>query len=100
MNSDINYSNGAVPIMPKAKSKKTTKNVKPSKKVDTLLKKQILLEQQVEFYKKHSNAKTLIIIFILLVLVLMWLYISQFGNSWLSETKMFFLSKGIVQAGF
>ena len=101
MNSNINYSNGAVPIMPKAKSKskKTTKKAKANQKVDTLLKKQILLEQQVEFYKKHSNAKNLIIIFILLVLVLMLLYINQFGNSWLSETKMFFLSKGVVQAG-
>lgn len=77
--------------MPKAKA---------NKKVDSLLKKQILLEEQIKFYKKHSNAKTLIIIFILLVLVLMWLYISQFGDSWLSGTKMFFLSKGIVQAGF
>lgn len=77
--------------MPKAKA---------NKKVDSLLKRQILLEEQIKFYKKHSNAKTLIIIFILLVLILMWLYIVRFGDTWISGSRIFFLSKGMVQAGF
>lgn len=88
--------------MPKTSKKtKNTSNskAKSNKKVESLLNKQILLKEQVEFYKKHSSAKNLIIIFILLVLILMWLYISDFGNPWISELKLLFLNKGLVQAG-
>ena len=100
MNLDTNYSNGAAPIMPKAKSKtkKTNKKATAKQTQQSLLTKKILLEEQVEFYKKHSKAKTLIIIFILLVLVLMWLYLSDYGNAWLGELRLLFFENGIVQA--
>lgn len=85
--------------MPKTKNKKTTKKNKSTQKLDSLLKRQIFLEQQAEFYKKHSNAKTLIIIFILLVLVWMLLYLNSFGNAWLGELRLLFMENGLAQAG-
>lgn len=90
--------------MPKSTSKKkkavkTVKKNKQEQKIKSLLTKQILLKEQIEFYKKHSKAKTLIIIFIILVLILIWLYVSDFSNAWVSELRFLFLSKGFVQAG-
>lgn len=87
--------------MPKtsSKNKKSIKKTQSEQKVQSLLSRQILLKEQVEFYKKHSNAKTLIIIFILLVLILMYLYINDFGNPWISELKTIFLNQGLAQAG-
>lgn len=87
--------------MPKAKSKnkKTNKKVNPQQTRQSLLTKQILLEEQVEFYKKHSKAKTLIIVFIILVIILMWLYLNNYGNAWISELRLMFLCNGLAQAG-
>lgn len=90
--------------MPKSANKnkksntKTTKKTQQEKKIDSLLSKQILLKEQVEFYKKHSNAKTLIIIFIILVLILMWLYLNDYSNAYLSELQLVYFSKGIAKA--
>jgi hypothetical protein len=85
-------------IMPK--TNRQSKQSIEKNKAEALLKRQIFLEEQVEFYKKHSNAKTLIIVFILLFLVLTCFYLSEFGNAWLNELRILFLSKGAVQAGF
>ncbi len=87
-------------ISKKKKSVKTVKKNKQEQKIDSLLTKQILLKEQVEFYKKHSKAKTLIIIFIILVLVLMWLYMMSYGEDWTSELRNTYLDKGMAQAGF
>jgi len=64
------------------------------------LKKEIFSEQQAAFYKKHPHAKTLISILILLFLVLMSLYLNEYGNAWISELRLFFVSQGATQAAF
>ncbi|HNV44893.1 MAG TPA: hypothetical protein PKG78_00385 [Candidatus Woesebacteria bacterium] len=96
----INHSKKSDLLMPKAKNKKATKKAKSTPQSESLLKKEIFSEQQAAFYKKHPHAKTLISILILLFLVLMSLYLNEYGNAWISELRLFFVSQGATQAAF